>query len=132
MREKIIEDVVSNLLCFLLDNYECQPLDERQLQEVGSKFLKSKYNQTKIDGHDSTYNARCFVQEHSAFIDETPFVEPEEAPATALSLTAAVQHIIKISEENEILTLAALSFEKDAKMFKEVLEAHQEEHGLSR
>lgn len=43
---KITEDIVANFLCFLLDKYESQPLDEAKLREVGQEFLESDYNKS--------------------------------------------------------------------------------------
>ena len=36
-------DVVANLLCYLVDRYENQPLSEIKLQEIGTQFLKDKH-----------------------------------------------------------------------------------------
>jgi len=43
--QKMTENTVANLLCFLIDNYENTPLNENQIQLIGVEFLKSKYNQ---------------------------------------------------------------------------------------
>ena len=43
---KITDDIVANLLCYLLDNYEMQPLSEEKLQEIGNDFLQSEYNKS--------------------------------------------------------------------------------------
>ena len=40
----ITENVVANLLCYILDNHESEPLSEKMLQQIGTEFLKSKYN----------------------------------------------------------------------------------------
>ena len=106
--DKVVEEVVTNLLCYLVDNHECQPLDENKLQEIGYKFLHSKYNQTKIDGHNTTYDARCFVGKHNEFIDGTSPV------------SVAIGHILKVCQENEILTLACYSFRQDTDDIKAV------------
>ena len=45
---KITENIVANFLCFLLDNYECQPLSEEKLQEIGQEFLQSDYNKSEF------------------------------------------------------------------------------------
>ena len=45
--QKIIESTVANLLCYIVDNHENRPLNEEQLQEIGSKFLVSDYNKDK-------------------------------------------------------------------------------------
>lgn len=46
---KIIEDTVENLLCYIVDHYENQPLDERKLQEICFEFLASPYNKCKVE-----------------------------------------------------------------------------------
>ena len=38
-----VEDTVANLLCYLVDRYENQPLSEIKLQEIGTQFLKNKH-----------------------------------------------------------------------------------------
>lgn len=38
-----VEDTVANLLCYLVDCYENQPLSEMKLQEIGTQFLKDKH-----------------------------------------------------------------------------------------
>jgi hypothetical protein len=40
---EIIGDTVANLLCYLVDRYENQPLSEIKLQEIGTNFLKDKH-----------------------------------------------------------------------------------------
>lgn len=51
MQNKITENIVANLLCFLIDNYECQPLSEEKLQEIGQEFMQSDYNKSEdLDG----------------------------------------------------------------------------------
>ena len=42
-QQKVTADVVANLLCYLVDRYENQPLSEIKLQEIGTQFLKDKY-----------------------------------------------------------------------------------------
>ena len=44
-KEKIVEETTANLLCYMIDNHEGEPLFEQQLQDIGIRFLKSKYNQ---------------------------------------------------------------------------------------
>ena len=39
----LVEDTVANLLCYLVDRYENQPLSEIKLQEIGTQFLKNKH-----------------------------------------------------------------------------------------
>lgn len=43
-KDKIIENTIADFLCYLLDNHEGEPLYEKGLQEIGTLFLKSKYN----------------------------------------------------------------------------------------
>jgi hypothetical protein len=38
-----VEDTVANLLCYLVDRYENQPLSEIKLQEIGTDFLRNKH-----------------------------------------------------------------------------------------
>jgi hypothetical protein len=38
-----VKDTVANLLCYLVDRYENQPLSEIKLQEIGTEFLRDKH-----------------------------------------------------------------------------------------
>ena len=51
MKNKITENIVANVLSYLLDNHEFQPLSEEKLREIGYKFLESDYNKSDV-GND--------------------------------------------------------------------------------
>ena len=41
---KCVEDTVANLLCYILDKHENEPLTEEMLRQIGASFMGSKYN----------------------------------------------------------------------------------------
>ena len=43
-KKKLVKETATNLLCYILDKHENEPLGEGTLQEIGVRFLKSKYN----------------------------------------------------------------------------------------
>ncbi|HDZ15304.1 hypothetical protein LCGC14_0434230 [marine sediment metagenome] len=52
IEQKIVEETAANLLCYMIDNHEGEPLFEQQLQDIGIRFLKSKYNQALKKGSE--------------------------------------------------------------------------------
>lgn len=44
------EDKIANFLCFMIDHYENQPLNENQIRRIGAEFLDSSYNKDRQKG----------------------------------------------------------------------------------
>lgn len=107
MRNKVTENIVANLLCYLLDNHECQPLDERQLQEIGSKFLESDYNKSDAIEENLAEEVKKFIDWYSlATIERQSF---KKAIRLMENLTATID---ALDSENKTLRVRLESAQK--------------------
>ena len=78
MQNEITENIVANFLCFLIDNYECQPLSEEKLQEIGHEFMQSDYNKPEVltDDVKERIEAQMAVNDNLIL-----FIEPKNPPS---------------------------------------------------